>query len=961
MIELLADLDVPWGLVVHPWRPDAVLLTERDGGDGGRVLEVDLCRRTRRVLSGAREGLHAPESLAAERSGGRLLVSTASAPGSATRVLRLLDLEGAAGGRVAELATYPGTQIGALATGPNGLRLVALLDGNNLAVGGGVEQRRSVESFDVATETATVSPAFDPPLGPGEPRCWRVRNAVYGTRYRTSTSARGDAFVWDTSDVLGGGDVAVRVLSFDTDPGSVDGISFPRRVRSPLSVEPLTRNAGFVEDNIPLDGLAAADLDMDGDVDIVYQQGRLFVVERRQADGSYTFAVFTDTGGTERLDIADMDEDGRNDVLLGDPIRVRYQEPTPDLAFSPGVVVASTVQTRMVQAADVNGDGRVDVVGADLGARKLLLVPGTAPRSFGTPISLVGDPGAAPFGPVDASLGDLDADGDLDLVAADEAGDTLWFFLQPSSGFVAGAFPDGSFSGGNGALGGPIPLSSPVAVTLVDLDLDGGLDVLSANRASDNATAFLRPGSASSTSPDFELRRADVADSAPSALSVADLDANGWPDVVLVHEGSDDLSVRLQASGGGFGSSPFALEVEDEIAPLVAIADLEGDGDPDLLCSDRRGGLVATATRTNAFLQRGPGEFLQASLGLPIDTGEDEIGDDTHSVLKAADLNGDGLSDLVALTDLNSRLELYYQRAPFPPTPDLERSGFFPLEVADIDLDGDIDLLTGTSGVVGTSIRLQGTLGEFGFLPDIVLPVSSGPTQVVDFDVDGRPDLMVVNGVALQPRAGFEDGILPPVLTLPASLRIPQAVDLDADGDLDVAGTNSPLALILERTGDSAFGEALLLASSDDGPLVIDDLDGDGRPDALVPGFGSLSGYYQPLGGFQSLPLEEFFLPGAVCRPSSHGQISFATTDPDQDGDRDIISVRCDGSLALWRQAPPGIFGPDEGLPALELTDPPLMIEARTVLPLDLDGDGDVDLASTNLTSKNVTVFFNSH
>jgi hypothetical protein len=165
-------------------------------------------------------------------------------------------------------------------------------------------------------------------------------------------------------------------------------------------------------------------------------------------------------------------------------------------------------------------------------------------------------------------------------------------------------------------IGGPEHTTSPNSVAAADLDGDGDLDLVSANRDAGQANPF-----------------------------------------------GSDLTIFYQDSPGGFGTAPLVLSSSSSNnTPLsVAAADLDGDGDLDLAFANKNPSSVdpSTGSDLRVFLQLSPGSFALN----PVTLGGVAI-TDGPCALAAADLDGDGDLDLASTNEGGDDLTLFLQDAP---------------------------------------------------------------------------------------------------------------------------------------------------------------------------------------------------------------------------------------------------------------------------------------------------------
>ena len=276
---------------------------------------------------------------------------------------------------------------------------------------------------------------------------------------------------------------------------------------------------------------------------------------------------------------------------------------------NPGKFLAATTlttggQPNQVVSADINGDGLPDLVFADLstsGNAIVMLQSASTPGQFAAPLNLA--TGAMTSS---VAVGDLNGDGKPDVVAANfdsngNNGQVTVFFQNPASPgtFMAPvSFPAGA---------------QPQAVRIADVNGDGLPDLIVANRG---------PGNDGTGSPGVSVLLQDathpgtflapVTYSTPWGaidVAVADLNGDGKPDLVVASLGpgpTGAVSVLLQSTttAGTFGTATSYAGYGQPLS--VAIADLNGDGHPDIAVAD---GYTATVMLQNAA---SPGTFANA-------------------------------------------------------------------------------------------------------------------------------------------------------------------------------------------------------------------------------------------------------------------------------------------------------------------------------------------------------------
>ncbi len=255
-------------------------------------------------------------------------------------------------------------------------------------------------------------------------------------------------------------------------------------------------------------------------------------------------------------------------------------------------------------------------------------------------------------------------------------------------------------------------------------------------------------------------------------------------------------------------------------------------------------------------------------------------GDGEPGKVESADLNGDGLLDL--LVPVYDTLAVFPGTSPghFGPRITLPMPGIGGVAAADFDGDGIVDLAITYFSL--KKVKIWRGTGAFGFVPGDEFATHNSPVEIsaVDLNGDIRPDLVVaadtvslvllgdgaghftpldvaanraescgdLNGdghVDLLTTAGAclgnGDGTFRAMLPFPA-LAVVKAVDLDEDGRLDLVGkmnsTPSRVLTFKHGNGDGTFGAAVIVAPVVTQPttLAIGDFDGDGHMDVAEPG-----------------------------------------------------------------------------------------------------------------------------
>lgn len=290
----------------------------------------------------------------------------------------------------------------------------------------------------------------------------------------------------------------------------------------------------------------------------------------------------------------------------------------------------------------------------------------------------------------------------------------------------------------------------------VDVDADGDLDLAVAVEGGPNRL-YLNDGAGR-----FSWREGALGDQSGDHehVKAADFDGDGRPDLVFVDEDNQVHRLFLNRGGGDFEEVSDRLPGRSEGNGL-AVGDIDGDERPDIVIGATGGGEGGGQERLWLNDPARPGEFIDATAThLPV------LNDDTQD-LALADLDGDGDLDLVVANEKGPpRLLMNDGRGRFSDASDRLEVGVEmhsrEVHVLDADGDGRSDLLflnlTSNAGEWEKDPRARLLMNRDGRWIDETadrLPAhrfSAWGGQVVDFDADGAPDL-IVGAIAVP---GFE-------------------------------------------------------------------------------------------------------------------------------------------------------------------------------------------------------------
>jgi hypothetical protein len=328
--------------------------------------------------------------------------------------------------------------------------------------------------------------------------------------------------------------------------------------------------------------------------------------------------------------------------------------------------------------------------------------------------------------------------------------------------------------------------ANPYSVVAVDVNGDGKLDLISANAGADTLTVLTNNGSGV-----FGSNATLSVGSEPFSVVAADVNGDGKPDLICANYNSSTLTVLTNNGSGGFGFSATLPLSAGSNPYYVTAADINGDGKPDLICSDTLGGNTLTV-----FTNNGSGVFGSNATLI--------VGSDPNQVV-VADINGDGKPDLICANWASSTLTVLTNNGHgvFGANATLSVIGG-PVSVvaADVNGDGKLDLICANSDGNTLTVLTNNGSGVFGF--NATLKVGNHPQSVVAADVngDGKPDLICANSYdnTLTVFTNNGSGVFGSNATINVGAGPWQVVaaDVNGDGILDLISANAGASTLTE-------------------------------------------------------------------------------------------------------------------------------------------------------------------
>jgi len=334
---------------------------------------------------------------------------------------------------------------------------------------------------------------------------------------------------------------------------------------------------------------------------------------------------------------------------------------------------------------DFNGDGIPDFVTVNIDGTVSILTG----SNTGVLSEALGSPYTVGVSPVGVAVGDFNGDGFQDIAVTNSQDSIVNVSILLGNG-------DGTFfvSGLSPATG-----RQPEGIVVGDFNGDGLQDLAVTNTGDNTVTILIGDGTGRFT----QLAGSPFNVGAqPLFIAVGDFNGDGFPDLVTANSGEDTVTVLFGASTGGF-SVPATRTFQTNLSPQsVVVADFNGDGNLDIATVN------LNTTDITILLGDGSGSFTNGPGGQLV------VGNGPVSIF-AADLNGDGIPDLVVAnsTDGTLTVEIGNGDGSFTPATSTFKVGagpFFAL-AADFNGDGILDVVTG-SVESNTVSLLQGGLAQ---------------------------------------------------------------------------------------------------------------------------------------------------------------------------------------------------------------------------------------------------------
>ena len=598
-------------------------------------------------------------------------------------------------------------------------------------------------------------------------------------------------------------------------------------------------------------------------------------------DGTLQPAVSYGSGGktTNSLAVGDVNGDGNPDLVTGNSCAssnnctsgtVAVLLGNGDGTFQAAVSYGSGGEaTDSVAIADVNGDGKPDLMVANQCVTSSNCTSGTVAVLIGNgdgtfqPALSYGSGGQTAYS---VAVGDINGDGKPDLIVAnqcpssDNCANTVGVLLGNGDGTFQSAVSYGA--------GG----SQAASVAIGDINGDGKVDLVVANQCASSRCAtgtvgvLLGNGDATFQAP----ASYQTGGSQANAAAVADLNGDGNPDLIVANQCVDfncatgSVSVLLGNNGGTFRTA-VSYGSGGSQADSVAVGDVNGDGIPDVVVANQCASNRNCDNNGTVAVLLGNGD---GTLQAPVTYDSGGVQADWVAI---ADVNHDGNLDLIlanqcidrncatgSVSVLLGNGDGTFQAAVSYGSGGPQASS---LAIGDVNGDGNTDVVVANqcaSSGSCTNATVAVLLGNGDGTFQAAVGYSPGGTgsaysvAIGDVNGDSKLDLVVANECydgscttgALSVLAGNGDGTFQAALsTSTPQLFLGQIqslalADFDGDGKLDV-GSGGGNFLLLGK-GDGTFQTPAMLGTAGPG-IAVGDFNHDGKTDLAIAGGGTVT------------------------------------------------------------------------------------------------------------------------
>ncbi len=276
--------------------------------------------------------------------------------------------------------------------------------------------------------------------------------------------------------------------------------------------------------------------------------------------------------------LVDIDGDGKLDLIVNSYTSetfslFRNTSTTGVITFAPPLILTSNQDCYWIEFADFNNDGKPELISFNQNSDSYTIFKNESTiGNFSFPQRLEGALGFRPSG---GTVSDLDGDGKIDFAVAAMDVNTVSIFRNTGTLSTFSFAPKVTYS----------TAIQPFNVTAADIDSDGKKELLVPNASSSSFSIFKNNSSSGNIS--FSPKIDFSSGSTPLYISVNDLDGDGKIDIAVANFSSSTVSVfKNQSTTGNIALGANVTYATGTLCRSVPIGDIDGDGRPDIVSSN---------------------------------------------------------------------------------------------------------------------------------------------------------------------------------------------------------------------------------------------------------------------------------------------------------------------------------------------------------------------------------------
>lgn len=471
----------------------------------------------------------------------------------------------------------------------------------------------------------------------------------------------------------------------------------------------------YIGSRYPRD-IELGDIDNDGDLDILIARVA-FDSEIYLNDSSGNFSLASqlwNARDVDKLTLTDIDDDGDLDILMAlddrdDASHLYLNDGAGLFSESGQAFYNSPDRIADIIAGDFDNDGDQDLIEISRGESNRLYINSLS-TSRGNLNFVDSGQAVGMNNSYSSTVGDIDADGDVDLVVVN-ANQGNRVYLNDGSGV---------FSDSNQSLGN----HNSYASALGDIDKDGDLDWVVGNLNGQANRVYLNDGAGN-----FSNSSQLIGSGSSRSVQLGDIDRDGDLDLVVANYGQANM-IYFNDGSGGFSDSGQRLGSNNSTS--LALSDIDRDGDLDIAVAN-----YAQANRV--YYNDGNGDFATF-----IDSPQT---DNSEFILTANFKNGGEQQIAVANYGQGNGIYLYNTIVQFHESQTIGNASSSAMDYADVDGDGDLDIAVSNTSGETNQLYLNNGTGIFSSIIEFAGVDAGNSYHIIleDIDRDGDPDAIITN------------------------------------------------------------------------------------------------------------------------------------------------------------------------------------------------------------------------